>query len=67
MDVKYAKYEQNSDHYYFLQNRVPAVCFIFDKGENFTKLHTVKDDKDNISYKSFHKIFDIITQFIDKY
>ncbi len=65
--VEYKKYEQNSDHFYFLQNRVPAVCIIFDKGDNFNNLHTLNDSIENVDYDSFPKLFDIVTKFVKKY
>lgn len=66
-DITYNKYEQNSDHYYFLQNNIPAICFIMQKGENFNNLHTIKDNADNVYYDNFPKLFNLVVKFIDSY
>jgi aminopeptidase YwaD len=65
--VTYAKYQQNSDHYPFLRKRVPAICFILEKGKNFNRLHTPDDNMDHISYVSFPKIFRLATEFVKQY
>lgn len=65
--VTYAKYQQNSDHYPFLRKRVPAICFILEKGTNFNRLHTPDDNTDHISYVSFPKIFRLATEFVKQY
>ncbi len=66
-EIAYGKYQQNSDHYYFLRKKIPAVCFIFEKGVNFGKLHTPGDNMDNISLENFNKLFVLATDFVKQY
>lgn len=66
-DVTYQKYQQNSDHYYFLRKRVPAICFIMEKGENFGKLHTPEDNMSHISVEKFNALFTMVVDFVKQY
>lgn len=61
------KYQQNGDHYPFLLHKIPAICFMLEKGKNFTLLHTPADNIDHISYSSFPKIFKLVTEFVKQY
>lgn len=66
-EITYARYQQNSDHYPFLRKKIPAICFILEKGENFSRLHTPEDNTDHISYSAFPKLFTLVTGFIKQY
>lgn len=66
-EITYARYQQNSDHYPFLRKKIPAICFILEKGENFSRLHTPEDDIHHISYSAFPKLFTLVTGFIKQY
>lgn len=56
----------NSDHYPFAIKGVPAIYFTY-YGDFYKYYHTPKDVFKNASSENYHKLFNLLTEFIEGY
>ena len=56
----------NSDHYFFGVEGVPAMYFET-KGEYYQYYHTPRDTYDNFTTSSWERLFEVVTAFVKEY
>ena len=57
----------NSDHYPFAERHVPCMLFENEKGDAFKYYHTIYDTYDSAIFVTYEPIFNLITDFVEKY
>lgn len=57
----------NSDHYPFAERHVPCMLFENEKGDAFQYYHTIYDTYDSAIFVTYEPIFNILTDFVERY
>ena len=57
----------NSDHYPFAERHVPCMLFENEKGDAFKYYHTIYDTYDSAIFVTYEPIFNLITDFVERY
>ena len=57
----------NSDHYPFAEHHVPCILFENEKGDAFQYYHTIYDTYENGIFVTYEPIFNIMTDFVERY
>ena len=57
----------NSDHYPFAERHVPCILFENEEGDAFQYYHTIYDTYEKGIFVSYEPIFNLITDFVEKY
>ena len=57
----------NSDHYPFAERHVPCILFENEEGDAFQYYHTIYDTYESFIDVTYEPIFNLITNFVEKY